>query len=366
MFRIDDPTADVTDPAKPIYTEGNPGTGTPATIVRADALNHLQEELANVVELNGGTLDDEDFTQVYDAIVAMIAATGAANKVAKAGDTMTGALNMSGAPINQAQGADIASSATPNIASATGETVQITGAVGITGFTAGTAGMRRLLRFTNAAPGLLTYSGNLILPGLVNFQPAQFDILEFYCFGGTTWGCIRVVRFNGTSAIARVASTTATGESELATGIETAALTDAVRTVTPLGLASLVASTTQKGLVLLTSTAEVDTGTDTAKAVTSAALAGSHRTLKAWWSMTGSTGAPTSSFGISSGVRNSTGNYTVNLTAAAPDANYSAVVSSEQLLTPLVSKTTTAFTYKTGFGASYNAADANSSGQIAY
>lgn len=238
MYRIDDPTADASDPAKPIYTEGNPGTGTPATIVRAAALNQIQEELAYLVEQGGGTLSAADTTQVYTKIAAMIAA-GAGNYVAKAGGTMTGALNMSGAPINESVGGDIASSATPDIAGATGNSLNMTGSVSVTGFTAGTSGMRRLVRFTDAAPPLLTHSGTLLLPGSTNLQPSQFDQVEFYCYGGTTWGVIRVAKVNGTSARARVASTTVSGEIEISTDAEAKAKTATDRALVPSNLAAL-------------------------------------------------------------------------------------------------------------------------------
>jgi len=43
---------------------------------------------------------------------------------------------------------------------------------------------------------------------------------------------------------------------------------------------------------------------------------------KAWVKFTGSTGAIVSSFGVTSVVRNSTGNYTITFSAAFGDANY--------------------------------------------
>jgi len=125
-----------------------------------------------------------------------------------------------------------------------------------------------------------------------------------------------------------------------------------------------VASTSQKGLVSLATAAEINTGTNATKAVTAAAVAGSNRTVKAWWEMN-SSGTLLGGFGVSSTVRNSTGNYTVNLAATAPSA-YGLGLESDQLITSRVSKSTTSITYKTGFGASYNAADANSSGMIIY
>jgi hypothetical protein len=53
MHRIDHPTADKTDPAKPRFTEGNPLSGTPATQVTDDWLNSIQEEICAVLAAAG-------------------------------------------------------------------------------------------------------------------------------------------------------------------------------------------------------------------------------------------------------------------------------------------------------------------------
>jgi hypothetical protein len=68
------------------------------------------------------------------------------------------------------------------------------------------------------------------------------------------------------------ASTTVKGIVELATNAETQAGTDAVRAVTPAGLASRVASTTAQGLVELADNTETQTGSDATRAVTPAGL----------------------------------------------------------------------------------------------
>jgi hypothetical protein len=58
------------------FTEGNPAAGVPATLVKADWLNGVQEELVNVVVGGGLTLDGGDNTQLLTAIQALIAAGG--------------------------------------------------------------------------------------------------------------------------------------------------------------------------------------------------------------------------------------------------------------------------------------------------
>jgi hypothetical protein len=55
------------------FTDGNPGTGTPATVVDDDWLNAVQDELVNVVLDGGLSLVKATHTQVRDAIRALIA-----------------------------------------------------------------------------------------------------------------------------------------------------------------------------------------------------------------------------------------------------------------------------------------------------
>ena len=57
------------------FTDGDPATATPATIVTAAWLNDKQEELCNVVESAGITLDGNDQTQLAKAI-SQLAAVG--------------------------------------------------------------------------------------------------------------------------------------------------------------------------------------------------------------------------------------------------------------------------------------------------
>jgi hypothetical protein len=59
MFRIDDPSATASLPApeaagtEGYWTEGNPGSGVPATLERASWFNMVQEELRAVVVAGG-------------------------------------------------------------------------------------------------------------------------------------------------------------------------------------------------------------------------------------------------------------------------------------------------------------------------
>lgn len=77
MFRIDNPSAAATQPAPTaagtpgFFTDGNPGGGVPATIVPAEWLNGVQEELISVLAAAGITPKKDMFNQVASAIVAI-------------------------------------------------------------------------------------------------------------------------------------------------------------------------------------------------------------------------------------------------------------------------------------------------------
>lgn len=93
MYRIDDPSASTTLPvpeaalAEGFWTEGSPGTGTPATLERASWFNMVQEELRSIVVAGGLTPSKTTYNQVLKAIQALMQGsstqvgvdTGAAN-----------------------------------------------------------------------------------------------------------------------------------------------------------------------------------------------------------------------------------------------------------------------------------------------
>lgn len=89
MHRIDGVGATIDN----LFTEGNPGTGTPATQVTADFMNAVQEEIAHVIEEAELELDKEDNTQLHAAILALIAAGGAAS-VPDASTTVKGKVEL--------------------------------------------------------------------------------------------------------------------------------------------------------------------------------------------------------------------------------------------------------------------------------
>ena len=58
------------------YTEGNPALGVPATVVGAEEMNNIQEEICNVIEAAGITLDELDEDQLLEAINVLIGQGG--------------------------------------------------------------------------------------------------------------------------------------------------------------------------------------------------------------------------------------------------------------------------------------------------
>ena len=74
MHRIDGPGAT----PEGLFTDGNPLTGTPATVVLAKWLNNLQEEVISVLTAGGLTPDQNSITQLRDAIIAIATGGGEA------------------------------------------------------------------------------------------------------------------------------------------------------------------------------------------------------------------------------------------------------------------------------------------------
>jgi hypothetical protein len=71
------------------YTEGNPSLGVPATVVGAQEMNNIQEEIANAVEGAGLTVDQTGVTenQLVNAILLLIQGGGTQTTFAIANNT---------------------------------------------------------------------------------------------------------------------------------------------------------------------------------------------------------------------------------------------------------------------------------------
>jgi hypothetical protein len=91
MFRIDDPSATTSLPApeaagtEGYWTEGNPGSGVPATLERASWFNMIQEELRAVVVAGGLTPSKTTYNQLLSAINALRTAAFTGTNQSKAG-----------------------------------------------------------------------------------------------------------------------------------------------------------------------------------------------------------------------------------------------------------------------------------------
>ena len=112
------------------------------------------------------------------------------NNLVAGGGTMTGGLTFSGARVNEAKGADVASSATIDLDGATGNLVDVTGTTAITAITL-SAGRESVVRFTGVLT--LTNGANLVLPGGSNITTAAGD---FAVFRGYASGVVRCVSYS--------------------------------------------------------------------------------------------------------------------------------------------------------------------------
>lgn len=73
------------------FKNGDKANGIPATVVTAEFMNQVQEEIANVIELASITLDDGDRTQLFKAIKNMISVSDIIARF-----TTTGNITLSG------------------------------------------------------------------------------------------------------------------------------------------------------------------------------------------------------------------------------------------------------------------------------
>ncbi len=109
--------------------------------------------------------------------------------VAKAGDTLTGALNWSATQT-------IASAATTNIGAATSNSVIVSGTTTITGLGTIAAGAERVVQFSGALT--LTHNAtSLILPGGASITTAAGDVAYFVSLGSGNWRCTGYQKANG-------------------------------------------------------------------------------------------------------------------------------------------------------------------------
>lgn len=174
------------------WTEGDPDTGTQATEITAAIMEALQEEVIAVIAAASMALVKGNNAQLLAALQALF--------VKKAGDTMTGALTLSGAPTLGGHAAT---------------------KTYVDSLLAGAA--------TTAAPGIVQLSTD-----------AETQT------GTNNTHAVTPQNLNN-----RTANTSRTGIVELATDTETRTGTDTVRAITPSNLFSFAKSLVQNGYVTL-------------------------------------------------------------------------------------------------------------------
>lgn len=134
-----------------------------------------------------------NFSAAKTEIEALQAAVASA-LVAKAGDTMTGALNWAATQT-------IASAATTDIGAATSNSVIVSGTTTITGLGTIAAGAERVVQFSGALT--LTHNAtSLILPGGASITTAAGDVAYFVSLGSGNWRCTGYQKANGQAIVA--------------------------------------------------------------------------------------------------------------------------------------------------------------------
>jgi hypothetical protein len=147
-------------------------------------------------------------------------ATALTQSVASDGRTpMTGALTLSGDPtlalhaapkqyvdaLTSSPWTDLASAATTDLSTVTGENIRVTGTVTITSLGTAASGVTKLLRF--AASLTITHNAtSLICLGGANIITAAGDFAEVRSLGSGNWVMTRYERFSGLGAWTTVAS----------------------------------------------------------------------------------------------------------------------------------------------------------------
>lgn len=113
--------------------------------------------------------------------------------------TVQGTAQMSGAAVNEAYVASVASASTVDIAAQNGNYIQITGTMTITSFgnsLGSVAGAERTVVFSGSLT--LTYGSNLLLPTGASIQTAAGDVAKFRYEGSSVWRCVSYTRADGT------------------------------------------------------------------------------------------------------------------------------------------------------------------------
>lgn len=190
----------ILNPAIPAYAAGQSFTyksgGSPNTGAMTVAVSGLTTK---AIQINGSALTANQhpanrwFRITYDGAAFQLEQLEApgVGYLPLSGGTLTGALILSGAAVNTAQGADIASAATINLTTATGNYANITGTTNITAITLA-QGYMRVVKFAGALT--LTNSASLILPGGADIITAAGDTAIFVGEAASVVRCVLYVK----------------------------------------------------------------------------------------------------------------------------------------------------------------------------
>lgn len=178
------------------YVDRNVALGVPGSKVPAKFFNDMLAEILNVIDQAGLTPDENDLTQLYQAI-AVLAAGGDMFKA----DNLSGLASLTAALTNlgifQPRGTSIAAAATTEIGNADSFYIRVTGNTGIASLGTGTARKWVWVEFTGTP--LLTHSADLDLIGDANIQVRTGDRALFIQTDADSWSMIFYQRNDGTA-----------------------------------------------------------------------------------------------------------------------------------------------------------------------
>ncbi len=344
-------------------------TGQPVsanTLIEASVFNAFTADVATMLSTaickDGQTTVTADLPMAGNKFTGLGAGSAAGHSLRYEQLFTTSAVTLLGA-INWVKGADIASDATINLTTATGNGVHVTGTTTITAVTLG-SGMVRLVVFD----GILTlthHATNNNLPGGANITTAAGD-RAIYWADGTTVYCVGYIKANGKSVVApAVGDVTGFG-----TGVATALAVNVGSAGAPvvqngaLGTPSSgdLSNCTGGGLPAA-SQAQQEAASSNVVSVTPANQHYHPSAPKAWARFDGTaagTNAPSKGYNVTSIEKTGTGAYTVNLAITMSDALYAVVVSAPSTANSgntyynnigMNSQTATTFTLKYAVGA---------------
>lgn len=176
----------------------------------------LKEEISAPYPNPSNAVMRSGMAKLYDYVTGLLGATGNAAEARAA--------------LGFKRGADIASAATINLSTATGDLVDVTGTTTITAITLAD-GEERTVRFTGSLT--LTHGASLALPGAANITTAAGDFAVFRGYALGVVRCVWYTRASGLPVAGSQATETVAGMARIATQAETNAGTDNTTFITP-------------------------------------------------------------------------------------------------------------------------------------